>query len=135
MSDLGIFQQAAKRGLRFPSSKGLLTVEDLYILPLQTTRANQPSLDSIAQVVNKSLKASGEESFVSSPSVESAAHKLQLDVLKEIIADKQADNSAVRGAAEKKQKRDQLIGLIADKKTDALGKLSVKDLEEQLAAL
>ena len=49
-----MFERAAKRKLRFTSSKGSLSVEDLYDLSLT-------SLDSIAKGVNRQLKAEAEE--------------------------------------------------------------------------
>lgn len=132
---MNIFQRAVKQNLGFASSKGVLSVVDLYQLPLQTTQVSRPSLESVAQAVNKKLQESGVESFVEAPSTLNATYKLQLDIIKAVIADKQADNAAVRNASATKAKKQQLAGLIADKQNDALGAKSIVELQAEYDAL
>ena len=57
-----LFMQATREKFRFESSKGDLSVEQLWDLPL-TSRTGF-DLDTVAKAVNADLKASNEESFV-----------------------------------------------------------------------
>ena len=52
-----LFEVAARKKYRFDSQKGLLSVEELWDLPLQSTKS--VSLDSIAIALNKEIKALG----------------------------------------------------------------------------
>jgi len=57
-----MFEKASRSKLRFMSTKGLLTVEDLWDIPL--TSKNGVSLDDIAKSLHKQIKESEETSFV-----------------------------------------------------------------------
>lgn len=74
-----MFEKAAKCKLRFQSSKGALSVEDLFDLSLT-------SLDNLAKDVNRQLKAEVEESFIEKKSQNSSDLELRLDILKHVIA-------------------------------------------------
>ncbi len=55
---MNIFENASKTKVRFETSKGEVSVEELWDLSLT-------SLDSIAKVISKELKEASEESFIS----------------------------------------------------------------------
>jgi len=57
-----IFEKATQEKFRYPSTKGLLTTEQLWELPL--TAKSGFSLDDVAKAVNAELKAIDTESFV-----------------------------------------------------------------------
>ena len=57
-----MFEQASRSKFRFNSSQGLLTTEDLWDLPLTSTR--YANLNDIAKELNRTLKATAEEDFV-----------------------------------------------------------------------
>ena len=63
MSD--IFERAARGNLRFPSSIGELTAEQLWHFPLTDRDPLRPDLDKIARSVNAELRSVTEDSFVS----------------------------------------------------------------------
>jgi len=54
-----MFAFATKKKIRFETSKGLLSVEDLWDLPL-TSDNGRPNLDDIAKGIYKAMKE-GEE--------------------------------------------------------------------------
>jgi dTDP-4-dehydrorhamnose reductase len=130
---MNIFEQASRQQLRFPSDRGVLTVEQLWTLPLQSKSGFD--LDTIAKAVNKTLKDNAEESFVATVSPANTTATLALDILKHIIAVKLDENAKARTALERKAKREQLLGILAGKETDALQALTPDEIRKQLAEL
>ena len=123
---MSLFERAVKCKLRFHSGKGLLSVEDLYELNLN-------SLDNIAKAVNKQIKLEEEESFVKQASKVSTELNLQLDILKHVIADKIAVQEANKKRAETLAKKSQIEDILLRKKSQQLEDLPVEELEKMLA--
>lgn len=131
---MNIFEQASRRALRFSSERGLVSVEQLWQLPLQSK--NGFSLDAIAIAVNRELKALAEESFVAQGSNPAKAElELQLEILKHIIAAKQAENADARAAADRKAEKARLLEILDRKQGQELESLSADDLRARIAAL
>ena len=131
---MSMFEQSSRKQLRFPSKAGDITVEQLWHLPL--TSKTGLDLDAVARTTNIELKAVTEDSFVAvTPNPAKAMLTLKLDVLKHIIATVQAEQKASTEAVLRKQQKENLLGILADKKVDALKGLSVAELEAQIAAL
>lgn len=133
MSD--IFERAARAKFRFPSTKGDLNTEQLYDLPL-TSKTVGFSLDDVAKRINADLKAATEESFVA-VATNPARGELtaKLDVVKAVIAYKIAENERRRTAANKAAEKQFLLDLLDKKRGDALGELSIEEIQARLNAL
>ena len=130
---MNLFEQASRDKLRFSTNKGDLTVEQLWDLPLQSTRGGL-SLDAVARSVNAKLKAVSEESFVSTTSnPEKALHERGLDILKHIIAVRQEENAKKRTDTERAAEKERLLSLLDKKRDEALGQLSEDDIKARLA--
>ncbi len=123
-----IFEKASRMKLRFDTSKGQLSTEDLWGLSLQ-------SLDTIAKATNKKLKEDSEESFISARSTTSTVLDLQMDILKHVIAVKLAEKDAAALRAEKRAKLDQLKTIYAAKQNEQLSSKSLEDIEKLMAEL
>lgn len=130
---MSIFEKAAQQKIRFQSVRGPLTTEDLFDLPL-TSRSGM-DLDTIAKTVNHDLVNSSQESFVVKTTTVSALDTLKLDVVKSVIATKIAERDEKEARAQKKQKRERLLELLANKEDAALQELTPEQIKEQLAAL
>lgn len=128
-----IFEQASRKALRFESTKGLQTVEDLWNLPLDSARGS--SLNSIAKAVNKVIKESEEETFVGTKSNALTEENLKLEILKHIIKVRQEENEKAITASKVKKERERILEMIAVKKDQALAESSVEELEAKLKAL
>lgn len=129
-----IFKKAARLKLRFPSVKGLLTVEQLYDLPL--TSKGGCDLDSVAKTVNGYLRQASEDSFVNTkPNLEKDLNQLCLDIVKEVIADRIAENEANAKAVANRHEREKLLTVLEGKKDAALANLTEAELEERIRAL
>lgn len=122
---MSLFEKAAKQKLRFNSTKGQLTVEDLFDLSLT-------SLDNIAKAVNRKLKDEVEESFIKKKSTASTELELQLDILKYIIEYKTNVEEANKKRAETIANNSRIEEIIARKKSQQLEDLSVEELQAML---
>lgn len=131
-----IFMLATRQKLRFPSCRGPLTVEQLWDMPLQSKSVPEFSLDDVAKQVNRDLKATGEQSFVS-PDVggENTKLALMLDIVKSVIAVKMAEQAATATRAANAAERQKLLGILADKQDEALKSMTPEQIQARLAAL
>ncbi len=129
-----LFETAARKKFRFPSVKGVLTVEQLFDLPL--TAANGFCLDAVAKEINSELKSVSEESFVAVASnPQKGVLEDKLEIVKHVIGVKQAENAARVAAADKAEQRERLRQILRDKKDKSLEGLSEAELEARLDAL
>lgn len=135
MSEISeVFIKATRKKFRFPSDKGELTVEQLWELPL--TSRNGFNLNSIAIGVNTELRSLTEESFVEvDPNPRRSQLRDMLEIVKYVIATRQAEAKAANEKVAKAALRENLREALAAKKTEQLNSLSVEELEAQLAAL
>ena len=123
-----IFEKGTRLKVRFDSSKGLLTMEDLCVIPLKTGVVN---LNKIAQALSKEIKDSGEESFVAE-STANPITQLKFDIVRHIIAVRLGENKAKQDAVVAKEKKELITSLISKKKNAALEEMSLEDLEKLL---
>ena len=138
MSEQNLFEIAARKKYRFETPVGSVTVEDLYDLPLLppgNTRAVRANLNDVARTINNQIKALDEESFVDQaiPGVTDLVNKLNL--VKEVIAYKQAKADAAVANARKAQQRDTLRLAIAEAEAREIGSKSVDELKAMLKEL
>lgn len=119
-----LFEQAVRQKLRFESSAGLLSVEDLWSLPLES--ANKPNLDAIAVELNRQLKGT-DESFVSTGK-KNKVLDLKFEIVKYIIEVRVAENNAILEESARLAKRTKLAELIARKQDQSLENMSLEEL-------
>lgn len=125
---MDIFERASRAKLRFPTTKGSLSTEDLWDL-------NLTSLDTIAKQANRRLKDEEEESFVTPKTKKASENQLQLDILKHIIASKVATEEANKKRAETNAQIARIEGIILEKQDKSLTEKSVDDLKAMLNEL
>jgi len=125
---MDIFEKASRLKLRFTTTKGLLSVEDLWDLSLT-------SLDTIAKAVNKRLKEENEESFITTRSKSNSELELSLDILKHVITVKLEEKEKATLKAERRAELDLLKNLRENKKMEALNSLSLEEIERKMADL
>ena len=131
---MNIFEQASRQKLRFQSSKGELTSEQLWDLPLQSK--TQFDLDTVAKTVSRDLKGVTEESFVSTAANPANARlTLALEVVKHVIAVKIAENEASRKRADREDERKKLLAALANKEESALNAMTADEIRQRLVEL
>jgi hypothetical protein len=129
-----IFEYATRNKLRFTSIKGELSVEQLWDAPLRSR--DDFNLNAIAKAANKALKDISEESFVETKkTAEHTRREAALEVVKYIIDVKITEEKAAETRAERKQEKEKLLGILAEKQAGKLSELSEKELQKRIAAL
>lgn len=128
MNTTNVYKKAGQNKLRFDSSKGELTVEDLWT-------ASLAYLDRIAVAVDKQIQEEGVKSFIGRTSKSSTENKLRLDILKDVIETKVNENEAKKTKDEKKAQAEFLQGLLVEKEMDALKNMPVEEIKKKLAEL
>jgi len=126
---MDIYKQATKKGLRFATSKGNLSTEQLFQLTqtdLATTVKNQKKL----------LNRDNEDglSFLDESSTVDETEQLRFDILKDVYLTKKADAEALREARAKKENKQKILDLISKKKDGELENKSITELEAMLDA-
>jgi hypothetical protein len=125
---MNLFENASRKKLKFATTKGVMSVEDLWDLSLE-------SLDIIAIGLNKQIKNSDTESFIVKKSLVNTTLQLQFDIAVHIITVKQEEQEKRKLAKDKAEKRAQLKELIGKKIRNAQEEKSLDELQEELAAL
>jgi len=132
-----IFLQASRLKLRFTSPQGALTVEDLWFIPLKTSRTNKASIENVGATVlsrQAELAKVGAASIFedSDPSPELGQVNLQVAILRAVASTRQAENKAKTETMALKAEKERLEALIRERE----GKeLPLDDLKARLAAL
>lgn len=131
-----LFLTATREKFRFQSTVGLVSIEDLWDMPLTSTRG--PCLDDIAKTLNRAVKAADDDvSFVRPAATNKKGDDLQakFDIVKHIIEVKLAERDAAKAAEDKKAEKQRLLELIAKKKDQALEGLTIEELTARINAL
>ena len=118
-----MYKQASKMKLRFATSKGNLSVEDLWDLSL-------PALDRLAVSYNEELAKSPRKSFITNDTPSNSELELKFNIVKDVITDKLKDKAA-REAAEKAR----LTELLAKKQSEKMESMSEDEIRQRLAEL
>lgn len=131
---MNLFEKATKNKFRYPSSVGELSTEQLWELPLLAPRANQPDLDKVAQVLSIKIRELPEESFVrKGTNVNRQRLSDCLEVVKHIIAHKQAAEQEAENRIAIQQRKEKLREILERRQDDALEKLSEEEIKKLLA--
>lgn len=130
---MNIFEQASRQKLRISTSKGFITVEDLWSLSITSTKG--PSLDAIYGDQKAYLRAMETDSLASTGANPARAEaELVVSLVEHVAAVKREENARAKAKAEAKQELARLLEIKAKRQDDALGGLSDAELEERIAA-
>lgn len=129
-----IFEYATRNKLRFSSIRGELTIEQLWDVPLRSR--DDFNLNTIAKAASKALKDVSEENFVETTKTpEHTRRELAMETVKYVIELKIAEEEAAKTRATKKQEKEKLLSILAEKQDGKLSDLSEKELQKRIAAL
>jgi len=132
MSDM--FEQAAREKFRFDTSKGQVTVEDLWDLPLSSS-SGKASLDEVAKGLHRQLKSDDSISFVTPATKTDETVQKKFDIVKHVIAIRLAENEAAATLRANREKKQNLLALIAQKENEQLAGKSLEDLRAMVDAM
>lgn len=122
-----MFETAVRNKMRFPY-KGQISVEDLWDLDVN-------ALDGVFKTLNSKVKVSQEESLLRTRSKESEELMVQIEIVKYIVSVKLAEAEVRKNAEANRAKRQQILGILADKQESDLKNKSPEELQAMLAAL
>lgn len=122
---MDIFKQAAQEKLRFATSRGSLTAEQLFDLSIS-------ELDALAVSLETSHEQSSKKSFVRKTSGKDKTSKLRFDVALDVLNTKVAEEKELSERKKRRDKRAQILNLIAEKQDEGLKNKSLKQLQALL---
>ena len=123
MSNEEMFIKASREKMRF-TYKGILTVEDLWDLPVT-------ELDKIYKSLNVEAKKSAEESLLSE-NAEDETLNTQIEIIKYIVSVKLDERDKAKKAKERKEQKEKIMSIIASKQDEALQGKSIEELTKLL---
>lgn len=126
--EMNIFEKASRIKLRINSTKGILSVEDLWDLPLE-------KLNNLAKDINRKLREQGEEDFLGNTPSRDSKLSLTLDIIKEVITVRLGEKLKQEEAAEKKAKKERLMAILARKEEESLEGKSAEEIRKLIAEL
>lgn len=130
-----MFERASELKLRFDSTRGKLSVEDLWDLPL-TSRTNEPNLDDIARGLDRKVRALNEEvSFVKPVEQKNDELELRFAVVKHIIAVLIARRDAAAEASSRASRKQELLALLNKKDKEAESSLTREEILAKIAEM
>ena len=124
-----MFELATRSKLRIPTPRGNLSVEDLWDL-------SRGDLDATYRGLAAADKDAATEGLIKTrPTAAQRKIAIALEVVKRVFVVLVAERAEREAAAERKEKRQKIMALIAEKKDEGLKALDVAELEKQLAAM
>lgn len=120
-----MYQQATKQKLRIATTKGMLSVEQLWDLPLT-------DLDTLAVSLEDAYNNSKGKSFLTKKTLKDKDIKLQFDIVLDVLGIKAEEQEEKKNEKEAKEHNQKILGLIAEKKDESLKGKSIKELEAML---
>ena len=123
-----MYKKALRTKLRFSTTKGKLTTEDLFDLSLT-------DLNNLAIALDKKLSETPRKSFISDIAPDTQEDELRFNIVKDVITLKLAERNAAQTAKAKAAEKAQLLEILHRKKNEALENLSVAEIEAKLAEL
>lgn len=134
-SETNLFEIASREAYRYNSSKGAITTENLWALPL--TSRDGMNLDDIGMAIIAELDSTKTGSLVVANKDSAKKKELaqKLEIVKTVIAYKQAQQDAAKSATARKEEKERLLNLLEKKEEEKLGSLSAEEIKARLAAL
>lgn len=130
---MDLFEKVVRNKVRFDTSIGLLSAEDLWDLPL--THKFKISLDSIAIALNRELKECTTESFVQKVNPRIKTLQLKFDVVKHIIDTKLQESKEREERMVRESRRQELLALKDKKRQELDSQRTMEEIDKELAEL
>lgn len=123
-----MYKKALRTKLRFSTTKGKLTTEDLFDLSLT-------DLNNLAIDLDKKLSETPRKSFISDITPDTQEDELRFNIVKDVITLKLVERNAAQNAKAKAAEKAQLLEILHRKQNEALENLSVAEIEAKIAEL
>lgn len=122
-----MYKEASKIGLRFQTTQGSLTVEQLWSLSLS-------KLSLAVKALKKQMKGDDDDelSFLDETKVVDREKQLQFEILKDIYITKKQEADAEKNAVAMKEHNQYILSLIKTKQDQELANKSIDELKAML---
>lgn len=122
-----MYKQASRIGLKIQTSKGVLSVDQLWSLSLS-------DLTTTIIAVKKTLKKTEDDDldFLKSIDVKDPENELRFNILKDVYLTRKKEIEDVKSENEKKAFNNKILDLIAAKQEASLANKSIDELEALL---
>ena len=128
------FEKALRQAFRYSTSRGMITTENLWGLPLKS--ADGFDLDHVARETNRLLKEMTEESFVEvSTNPEKGRLEEQLEIIKYVIATKLREKEDAEKAVKRRNERSELLEILEKRQRLKKEELPTDEIKKRLDAL
>jgi len=117
------FLKASRAKLRFSTTKGSLSIEQMWDLSLE-------ELDFMAVSLEEAYENSKGKSFLTKKTKKDRTIKLQYDIVLEMLQTLVEERDAAYAASETKKHNAMIDDLIVSKETEKLSNMSIKQLEK-----
>jgi len=124
---MNIFEKATKQKIRF-DFRGSISTEDLWDLSVE-------ELDGIFKGLNSSKRQMSEESLLEKKTTEDTLLNTQIKIVTSIVETKLAEKDARLLLAERKEKKEKIMAILASKQDSALERKSSAQLQKMLEEL
>ncbi|AEW47091.1 hypothetical protein BCP78_0084 [Bacillus phage BCP78] len=122
-----LFEVATRTKMLFPF-RGLISVIDLWDLtPTQ--------LDAVFKTLNAELKQVSEESLTKVKTTKDKELELKVEIVKYIYTVKVSEKEALQEAKAKKEEKQKLMAILADKQNEELKNLSAAEIQARIDSL
>lgn len=124
------YKKASQLQLRFTTTKGVLSLEQLWDL-------TQSQLTNLVRSIKAEIKSTSTDDDIaflsdSVPTKEDTLNQLRFELVKDIYLTKKAEAEAKRNATEKKEFQQKILSIIQEKKEGSLKEKSIEELEALL---
>lgn len=129
-----MFTKASRLKLRYATSAGQVSTEDLWDLPL-SSKTGRANLDEVAKDLHRQLKSDDNVSFVTPEPRADETVQLKFDIVKHIIDVKLAENKRETELRENREKKQKILSIISHKEDEKLSNASVEELRAMVDSL
>lgn len=123
---MSIYKEASRRKLRFTTSRGSLSSEQLWSLSLN-------ELDALAINLEDQYEDSGKKSYLTKRSDKDSLIKLMADIVIDVLSTKLEEQESAATTLERKQQNEIILQAIAEKEHAELQGKSVEELRAMLS--
>lgn len=123
------YKQAAQQKLRFETTRGNLSVEQLFDLPLTVLAT---AIRNLREVIKKEVQVEDDLSFLDQPIKANTANQLRFEILKDVYLTKKAERDAAAEAIERRERNQRIMELIKNKQDKELEGKSIEELQAML---
>ena len=124
---MNLYKQSTRENWTFPTSKGTVSVHDLWQLPLDSEK--YVSLKSVAINLHNSLSSTTGISFIKSKSPADTLISKKLELVKDIIETREEEAAANLSAKQAESHNAKIDELISKKADQELAGLSIEQLQ------